>query len=427
MDNQIFTITEITKKIKSTIENNFELNRVWIKGEISNLTLHSSGHIYFTLKDKGAVISVVFFKYANRNLKFKLEEGMSIIALGNITVFEKRGSYQINVSQVQLEGIGELQKKIEQLKKKLFELGIFDESKKKPLPFLPGRIGIVTSPTGAALRDIIKVAIRRYPNIEIILAPANVQGDDASRSIILGIEELNRPELEIDIIIAGRGGGSFEDLMPFNEEEVVMAFYNSMVPIISAVGHQIDHLLSDEAADMKAPTPSAAAELAIPMKNELHDEITYLLTRAGNAIQSILRESRTGLQGILSQRIFREPLEMIQFREMELSDIESRMISAMKDIVNKKKTCLSEIPDIKIVMKNIIMNKSHKYNMAIHALDNLSPVGILKRGYTIAMDDNKRILKSIDDTDAGEKINLKLYDGTLNCTVNSKEKGENLG
>ncbi|MFC1670526.1 exodeoxyribonuclease VII large subunit [Spirochaetota bacterium] len=405
-ENKIYTITEITRKIKSTIEDNYELNKVWIMGEISNLTHHSSGHIYFTLKDKNAVISVVFFKYVNKNLKFKLEEGMSVLAFGNITLYEKSGRYQINISRVRLEGIGELQQRIEQLKKKLLGLGIFDDEHKKPIPFLPKRIGIVTSPTGAAVRDIIKVALRRYPNMEVIIAPAKVQGEEAALSIVKGIEELNRPDMMIDVIIAGRGGGSFEDLMPFNEEEVVMAFYNSSVPIISAVGHQIDHPLCDDAADMNAPTPSAAAELAVPIKGELDGEITYLLTRAGNSLDSQLREGKTRLHGILSRRIFREPQEIIDAREFLLDDIEKNMISSMRDIIK---------------------DKSHQYNMAIQGLENLSPLGVMKRGFSIAMDEGGRLIKNIHDTDVGNKIELKLYNGKLGCTVNSKEEGDNFG
>ncbi len=205
---------------------------------------------------------------------------MSIFAFGGVTVFEKRGSCQFNVAAVRLEGEGELQKRIEQLKKKLTAEGIFDQARKRPLPFLPKRIGIVTSPTGAALRDIIKVALRRFPNIEIVLAPAKVQGDDAAQTIVRGIEELNRPEHRIDVIIAGRGGGSFEDLMPFNEESVVRAFCKSPVPIVSAVGHQIDHPLCDDAADVAAPTPSAAAEIVVPVKQDLFNEINYHIQRS---------------------------------------------------------------------------------------------------------------------------------------------------
>ena len=227
----VYTISELTRIIKQTLADNPDLNSVWIKGEISNLTYHSSGHIYFSLKDNDAVVSAAFFKYVNKNLSFKLEEGMNVLAFGSVNIFDKRGTYQFIIAEVRLEGIGELLKRIEQLKKRLLEEGIFDASHKKKIPFLPRRIGIVTSPTGAAVRDIIKVAMRRFPNIEIVIAPAKVQGDLAAESVVRGIEELNNPEHRIDVIIAGRGGGSFEDLMAFNEEIVVRAFYNSRVPI----------------------------------------------------------------------------------------------------------------------------------------------------------------------------------------------------
>ncbi|HEX8994141.1 MAG TPA: exodeoxyribonuclease VII large subunit, partial [Candidatus Paceibacterota bacterium] len=246
---RVLTVTELAQIVKRKIESSPELTSIWVRGEISNITYHSSGHIYFTLKDAGAVLQAVFFKSVNRNLKFKLEEGLAVIAFGSITTYEKRGNYQMVVADVSLEGIGALQKKIEQLKKKLAEEGIFDQTRKKKIPFLPKRVGVVTSPTGAAFRDILKVALRRFPTIEIILAPAKVQGDDAALTIVRGIEELNNPAWGIDVIIAGRGGGSFEDLMPFNEEIVIRAFAGSRVPIVSAVGHQIDHPLSDDAAD----------------------------------------------------------------------------------------------------------------------------------------------------------------------------------
>jgi len=271
MDDRIFTITEITRLIKQSLENNPLFNGILIKGEISNVTYHSSGHIYFTLKDEGAVISSVLFRYAGRSLDFRLEEGQSLLAFGSLSLFEKRGSYQFIVSQVRKEGMGELLARIEKLKKKLHAEGIFDPSHKKKLPFLPRRLGVVTSPTGAAFRDIIKVALRRFPGLEIVLAPAKVQGADAAVSIIRGIEELNRPRWDVDVIICGRGGGSFEDLMAFNDEGVVRAFYNSVVPIVSAVGHQVDHPLCDDAADHAAPTPSAAAEGAVPVMKELID------------------------------------------------------------------------------------------------------------------------------------------------------------
>lgn len=422
IETKVFTVSEITRKLKGSIEKNPDFTGIWLKGEIYNLTLHSSGHIYFTLKDDDSVISVTFFKNANRHLKIKLEEGMSVLVFGNITIFDKRGSYQINISQLKLEGVGELQKRIEQLKLKLLKEGIFDNEKKKQIPFLPKKIGVVTSPTGAAIRDIIKVALRRFPNIEIVLAPAKVQGDDAAITIARGIEELNRPELQIDVIIAGRGGGSFEDLMAFNEEEVVRAFFDSRVPIISAVGHEIDKPLCDFSADLAAPTPSAAAELATPNKKDLYDEINYYFSRIKNALFSYHRECVTKYENIINKRIFKEPLEIVYNKELILTDIENRLLSEMKELINNFKNRLLQIPDINILIKNIIKQKSHEYNLLLNSIEQLSPLSVLKRGYSIALDKNHNLIKSIDDIDVNDEFDLQLKDGQLNCTMNSKKK-----
>ncbi|MDY6934942.1 MAG: exodeoxyribonuclease VII large subunit [Spirochaetota bacterium] len=427
MDDKFYTITELTKIIKGSLEENPNLINTWIKGEISNLTYHSSGHIYFTLKDENAIISLVFFKYLNKNLSFRLEEGMNLLAFGGINVFEKRGSYQFIVSEVRLEGIGELQQRIEQLKKKLMAEGIFDTKHKKDIPVLPRRIGIVTSPTGAAIRDILKVAMRRFPNIEFILAPAKVQGEDAAFSIARGIEELNNPQWDIDIIIAGRGGGSFEDLMPFNEEIVIRAFYNSRVPIISAVGHQIDHPLCDDAADYAAPTPSAAAEISTPVKRELLDYIDNLSLRSQNALTSRIMELKTRIEGILNLRIFRNPKEIIYNHELLLTDIENHLISLMKDCIVEKRNNILMLPDLNILIKHIIKDKIHRYSIGIQGLEKLSPIGILKRGYSISTDIKENIIKSISKLKIGDIMNVHFHDGSTNCTVNQIDKGVKIG
>lgn len=417
MNQLVYTVTELTKNIKNALETNPYLSSIWVKGEISNLTLHSSGHIYFSLKDENSVISATFFKSANRVLNFKLEEGMSVIAFGSLSVFEKRGSYQLNVAQVKLEGIGELQKRIDQLKKKLAQEGIFDQSRKKELPFLPKRIGVVTSPTGAAVRDIIKVAFRRFPNIEVVIAPAKVQGDDSVVSIVRAIEELNRPEHRIDVIIAGRGGGSFEDLMAFNEEPVVRAFADSNVPVISAVGHQIDHPLSDDAADHFAPTPSAAAEIAVPLKSELVSEIDYFLNRAMNSLISMQRDYKTRFAGIMNRRIFRNPFEIVNIKGVEFYDIESRIINSMKQMISSSRNRLLQISDINSIIVNYIQKCVHRYHMALSAIEKLSPISVMKRGYTVTMSAGK-IVKSAKEIRKGDEIAVRLHDGNLECTVN---------
>lgn len=419
---RFYTVAEINSLVKSEVENNPYLSSVWIKGEVYNLTYHSSGHIYFTLKDDTASISAVFFKYANKNLKFRLEEGMKVLVFGGITVFEKRGSYQFNVLQARPEGAGELQKRIEQLKKKLSDEGLFDQSKKKNLPFLPARLGIVTSPTGAAVRDIIKVALRRYSNIEIIIAPAKVQGDDAAVSIAEAIKELNRPEWKIDVIIAGRGGGSFEDLMPFNEEVVIRAFAESTVPIISAVGHQIDHPLSDDAADVAAPTPSAAAEIAVPVKSDLVDEIEYLKTRMSNALSGNYEKYRATLLNLVSKKVFKSPYEILNSRQMLLSDVENRMAFFMKNRVSFLREKFLRLPDISRLQKKVIVQKKHDLELLTQNLNNLSPLNIMSRGYSIILDSELRIIKSVENLRHGDTVEIRFADGSAGAVINTVKK-----
>lgn len=426
-EKRVFTVSEITGNIKNILESNPALNNVWIQGEIYNLTYHSSGHVYFSLKDEKALISAVFFRYAASKLKFRLEPGMSVFVFGSITLFEKRGSYQVNVLQVKLEGVGELRKRIEQLKAKLYKEGIFDPAGKKPLPFLPRRIGVVTSPTGAAFRDIVKVALRRYPGMEIVLAPAMVQGDDAPETIVRGIEELNRPEYGIDVIIAGRGGGSFEDLLPFSEEAVVRAFYLSALPIVSAVGHQVDHPLSDDAADFAAPTPSAAAESVVPIKNELQDELEYLCVRMNNSLQWLLSSLKQRLESVTVKRIIRDPHELLRSSEMLLTDFENRLVLGLHEIISQRRKELMGVPDIGRIINTIFSKKKEKYDGTLNLLDKLSPLNVMKRGYSVARDRKMNLIKSIDDIETGDELLLQLYRGVLNCKVNSKEEGEEIG
>ncbi len=427
MGEQVYTVTEITRIIKKRLEDDPQFSSIWIKGELSNVTYHSSGHIYLTLKDEGAIIQSAFFRYANKNLSFRLEEGMSVLALGSLSVFEKRGSYQLIIQQIRLEGVGELLKRIEQLKKKLLAEGVFDPSRKRPVPFLPRRIGVATSPTGAALRDIIKVAMRRYPNIEILLAPARVQGRGAEASIVTAIEELNRPQWGVDVIICGRGGGSFEDLMPFNEESVVRAFRGSRVPIISAVGHQIDHPLCDDAADYAAPTPSAAAEYAVPMKKDLDDEIEYLFLRAGNALASSMRHRKIIIEGILGRRCFRNPREIVDARELTLSDLENTILSSMREAMFAARKKLLVLPDLNRSMSALMREKSHLLDNVQGAIENLSPLGILKRGYAIALDSRGRSMASVGRAKTGDSMRVMLRDGSLDCSVKSIKRGAPFG
>jgi len=413
----VYSVSSLTRIIRQSLENNPYLSGIWVKGEISNLTMHSSGHIYFTLKDSDSVLSAVFFRNANRKLDFRLEEGMSVFALGGITVFEKRGSYQFNVIALRPEGIGELQRRIEELKKRLLAEGIFDTARKRSLPFLPRRVGIVTSPTGAALRDIIKVALRRYPKAGIIVAPATVQGEGAVESIVKAIRELNREEHDVDVIIAGRGGGSFEDLIAFNDEKVVRAFYNSRVPIVSAVGHQIDHPLSDDAADRAAPTPSAAAEMVFPVVSDLRNETEYNTLRMLNSLHGRIREYTLIIEGIEKLRVFRDPDMIADMKTMYLADIENRMTGSLRSVIAAGSKKYYSMPDISMLMRRVLKEKSHSLAVASQALDGLSPLAILGRGYGIIRRDDHNLVKSVSAVSPGDQVNVELRDGILHCSV----------
>ena len=424
---RILSITELSAVIKSKIEGDPFLTSIWVKGELSNITYHSSGHIYFTLKDRNAVISAAFFKGANRGLKFRLEDGMEVVIFGSVTVYEKTGRYQIIVADVKLEGVGELQKRIEQLKKKLTAEGLFDQTRKKELPFLPRRIGVVTSPTGAAFRDILKVALRRFPSIEILLAPAKVQGDDAAASIVRGIEELNDPKWEVDVIIAGRGGGSFEDLMPFSEEIVVRSFAASRVPIISAVGHQIDHPLSDDAADVYAPTPSAAAEIAVPLKQELADEIQYQCEKMERALETQTSRERSRFDAVMSRRVMSDPAQMVYLKQMELEAVQNRMTMSLREIASAMRSAYSSIPDLTRGMSAYLERRKHALAAASSSVDQLSPLATIARGYGIVLDGRKNLVKSVKQVSGGDRLSVLLADGTIECTADEVRKGETLG
>ncbi len=419
MHSKPLSVTEITRIIKNTLESQEDLIDMWIVGEISNLTYHSTGHIYFSLKDENAVIHAVFFKYQNKKLSFRLENGMKVLALGTINVYEKRGTYQLVISQVKPEGIGELQKRIEQLKKNLLAEGIFDQKRKRKLPILPRRLGVVTSPTGAAIRDIIKVARKRYPNIDILICPAHVQGSDAPESIARAIALINRPEYGVDVIIAGRGGGSFEDLMPFNEEIVVRAFYHSRVPIVSAVGHQVDHPLCDDAADAYAPTPSAAVEMCIPLKSLFLDEIEFSISRLNSSMESKLRELTSRFQYIQNRRFFLHPLDIVHSRTMMLHDFEKKLHASMKIFLSQCKTKLSSIPSLTAAIKTLLKDKRHSFYLLLQTIEKLSPIALLKRGYSIVTNSKGDIIKRIHDTSIGETVTLEVSDGIMESTITS--------
>lgn len=359
MEAKIYTVSELTREVKLTLEGGFPA--VWVEGEISNYKLHSSGHRYFSLKDEGCQLRCVMWRWQSGRLPMELKDGLQIIAVGNLTVFERAGQYQLVVSGVQPVGVGRLEIEFQELKKRLHEEGLFSEEFKKPLPRFPERIGVVTSPTGAAVRDIINIIRRRYPPAEIILRPTMVQGEGAGEDIVAAIEEFNRYG-EVDVIIVGRGGGSIEDLWAFNEEKLARAIFASEIPIVSAVGHEIDFTISDFVADLRAPTPSAAAELAVPDKAELQRNVIDFHESMANFMQGLLAEAGQRLDYLRESYGFRRFVEMLKSRQEQLTGLRDRLMNAFVGIMKEK--------------GNRLLLSSEK-------LSALSPRGTLERGYSI--------------------------------------------
>lgn len=392
------TVTQINNYLKAIIERTEVLQNIWIKGEISNLKLHSSGHVYLTLKDEGSNLRAVMFKSAAMKLPFKLENGMKVSANGHIGVFERDGAYQLYIENMEQDGQGDLYLKLEQLKAKLSKEGIFDEKHKKQLPLFPKRVGIVTSPTGAAIRDILNILRRRYPIAEVFLYPALVQGVSAAPSIVKGIEFFNNQH-NVDVLIVGRGGGSIEDLWAFNEEITVRAVFNSKIPVISAVGHETDFTLADFAADMRAPTPSAAAELAVPHKEELKKLIDKNRDALRNLLLAKSEDGETKLR-LISDRISERAMNR---------KIENLMQSADRAFDSLVRTYSLSVER----RYNDLKNQCVK-------LDALSPLKVFDRGYSVAMKEG-RALRSTEDVKQDDEVLITLKDGTVKTRVMGTE------
>ncbi len=388
------TVTELNKYIKEKFEDDEYLSELLIKGEISNFKNHYTGHMYFTLKDEKSLIKCVMFKTYAQKLNFMPKDGMKVFILGGVSVFERDGVYQIYVKAMEEDGIGTLHKKYEELKQKLEEQGYFDQSHKKKIPQMPKIIGVLTSQTGSVIRDIINVSTRRNPNVYIRLLPVPVQGQDAAPKIAEGIRYMNEKKLA-DVLILARGGGSLEDLWPFNEEIVAQAIYESEIPIISAVGHETDFTISDFTADLRAPTPSAAAELAVPDIYEIKQKIKTYQNRLKQSLTKKLEIIKLRYEKSISSKIFKEPTRFIQDNYIKIDN----NIKKIETTINTK-----------------IQQNKQKYVELVSKLDTLSPLKTLSRGYTIIENENK-IVKSIKDVKTGDKIKILLSDGTAKAQI----------
>jgi exodeoxyribonuclease VII large subunit len=397
---KIFDISDITKIIKKYLEGNKEFNNVWLRGEISNFKKQQSGHMYFDLKDTESVVPCVMFLSANRNLKFKPEHGMKVLGFGSISVYVPYGKYQFILTSLMPDGVGALHMAFMQLKGKLSKEGLFAVEHKKPIPKFPRTIGVVTSPTGAAIRDIIQVISRRFPKIEILITPSRVQGEEAAGEIAKGIETLNKLD-EVDLVIIGRGGGSLEDLWAFNEEIVARAIYNSKKPIISAVGHETDFTISDFVADIRAPTPSAAAELAVPDMNEILQSIKTYTKQLHQIVTNNLTNNRLYFNRLMSSPVLIKPFDRINLMKQNLDNYFEKLSNNISNYYKLKRSNLDN------------------YLGKLAALD---PEAILGRGYSITMKlPGQTLVSSVDKINEDDMVNVIFKDGKIKCFVKEKD------
>lgn len=399
-ESKILTVSKLTDYIQQKLQRDSNLINIWVRGEISNYTKHSSGHLYFVLKDESSQIKCVMFNSSASSLKFEPEHGMKLLVLSSIGVYKPYGNYQLVVSEMHPDGLGILHQKFLKLKEKLEKEGLFSKEYKKPIPKFPKTIGIITSPTGAAIKDIIRSLVRRLPNINIKVAPTLVQGIEASKDIVNSIELLNRVK-EIDVIILGRGGGSLEDLWCFNEEIVARAIFKSKIPIISAVGHETDFTISDFVADYRAPTPSTAAEIAVPDKNELLREIKHLRERLLQKTKRTMEFKKQCLTALLDRPIFKRPLDFI-----------NQYLQQIDDLIQKSSKAISNFLKLKKKELEIITAKLHSIN----------PKAVLSRGYSIATNKGK-IIKTISDVKINDLIDILIQKGEIKSQVKEVKNG----
>jgi exodeoxyribonuclease VII large subunit len=428
---------EITSEIKRALDG---LGIVWVRGEVSNFKPHSSGHWYFSLKDAEAQISAACFKGNNRYVKFRPEDGTEVLARGRVSVYAPRGDYQIIVEYMEPVGLGSLQKAFEQLKAKLGREGLFDEGRKKPLPLLPRKVGIVTSPTGAVVRDMLSILRRRNPAIDVLLYPVEVQGAGAAEAIAEGIRELDRRE-DIDVIIAGRGGGSMEDLWAFNEEVVARAIAAAAHPVVSAVGHEPDVTIADFVADVRAATPSNAAELVAPVREDLLARVRSLAGRLRQAVRRQLDWRRMALERLARNRAFAVAPGKLRDLQQRFDEVTMRMAHGMvrragearrrerlvaarlgatdlgRLVAHKRDTLAGARQELSAALRDFLGSRKSRFAVAAGKMDALSPLAILSRGYALCRDGEGKIVKRACDVQAGDAVRVRLGAGELECEV----------
>jgi len=400
MAQNVLSITQLTEYIRGRLDDDPFLGQVAVRGEISNYKVYPSGHHYFTLKDEGAALKCVMFKSSAVRLRFRPDNGMKVIAMGKVTVYPRDGAYQLYCAAMAMDGVGDLYAAFEQLKKKLAAQGLFDPAHKKPLPKCPGTIGIVTSSAGAAVHDMLRILRKRYPLTKVRLLPVRVQGAEAPGEIAAAIRYANRYRLA-DLLIVGRGGGSIEDLWAFNDELVAHAIYESEIPVISAVGHEPDVTISDYVADLRAATPSNAAELAVPDQDALRQNLDAMSSAMASALSRQLKAARQHLNVLSQSPALRSPTGYIEQREKSLELLKNRLVAAQNQSITRK---------------------NQRYIAAVSKLDAMSPLKVLTRGYSMAQTEAGEVLRSVRQVELGERISVLLSDGKLSATVMDKKE-----
>ena len=400
MAQQVLSITQINEYIRGKLDSDQLLNGVAVRGEISNYKMYPSGHHYFTLKDESSALKCVMFKGSAMRLRFRPENGMKVIAMGKISVYPRDGAYQLYCTAMAMDGVGDLYAAFEQLKKKLTAEGLFDPAHKKPLPRYPGTIGIITSSAGAAVHDMLRILNKRYPLTKVRLLPVRVQGVEAPGEIAAAIDYANRHGLA-DLLIVGRGGGSIEDLWAFNDERVAYAIYRSRIPVISAVGHEPDVTISDYVADLRAATPSNAAELAVPDQDSLGQSLDSMSAAMATALSRQLRNARQHLDILSKSPALQSPAGYLDKKEKDLEFLKNRLISAENQIIGRK---------------------NQNYIALAAKLDAMSPLKVLTRGYAMVQAESNEVLRSVSDVELGQRIHIRLSDGALSATVMDKKE-----
>lgn len=415
MNNNYITVTQLTKYIKYKIDNDSNLMKVFLKGEISNFKEHTRGHLYFTLKDENTRINAIMFESNAKKLLVMPKDGQKVLVTGRISVYEATGAYQIYVDTLEEDGLGNLFLQYEELKKKLDKEGLFDPVKKKPIPKYPNKIGIITAPTGAAIRDILSTIKRRWPLAETILFPSLVQGKDAAPDIVNNIEKTKK--FDLDVLIVGRGGGSIEDMWCFNEEIVARAIYNLDTPVISAVGHEVDFTISDFVADLRAPTPTGAAEMAVPNLSDVLYNINQLETRTIKILEKEISVYKETLTKVLNSFVIKNPIVIYQVKEEKFASSLERLLNSYKNLIENNKSKLELIYErYKTSNKNNLVKKQNSLENAIAKLEVLNPLLTLKRGYAVVRSE-KKIITKIKDVRSKDKLKIELSDGNINVEV----------